>query len=74
MAESTMKAVHYGGLFKVSVTEVDLPKIEHPDDVIIKVTTSCTSVYIHTPQYLTKQASAAPTYTCIKAAPPQNKA
>ncbi|KKY13201.1 putative s- glutathione dehydrogenase [Diplodia seriata] len=36
----TMKAVHYEGPFKVSVKEVPVPKIEHPDDVIIKVTTA----------------------------------
>lgn len=35
-----MKAVHYEGPFKVSVKEVDMPKIQHPDDVIIKVTTA----------------------------------
>ena len=35
-----MKAVHYEGPFKVSVKEVPYPKIEHPDDVIIKVTTA----------------------------------
>jgi len=35
-----MKAVHYEGPFKVSVKEVPLPKIEHPDDVLIKVTTA----------------------------------
>lgn len=35
-----MKAVHYEGPFKVSVKEVPLPKIEHPDDVIVKVTTA----------------------------------
>jgi threonine dehydrogenase-like Zn-dependent dehydrogenase len=35
-----MKAVHYEGPFKVSVKEVELPKIEHPDDVIVKVTTA----------------------------------
>lgn len=35
-----MKAIHYEGPFKVSVKEVELPKIEHPDDVIIKVTTA----------------------------------
>jgi hypothetical protein len=40
-AEGKMKAVHYEGPFKVSVKEVDTPKIEHPDDVIIKVTTAC---------------------------------
>ncbi|KAM0722595.1 hypothetical protein Q7P37_002036 [Cladosporium fusiforme] len=42
MATATkMKALHYDGPFKVSVKEIDLPKIEHPDDVIIKVTTAC---------------------------------
>jgi len=38
--ESSMKALHYEGPFKVSVKEVELPKIEHPDDVVIKVTTA----------------------------------
>jgi hypothetical protein len=37
---SKMKAVHYEGPFKVSVREVEMPKIEHPDDVIVKVTTA----------------------------------
>lgn len=36
-----MKALHYDGPFKVAVREIDLPKIQHPDDVIIKVTTTC---------------------------------
>ncbi|TKX18578.1 zinc-type alcohol dehydrogenase-like protein 4 [Elsinoe australis] len=36
----TMKAVHYEGPFKVSVKDVALPKIQHPDDVVIKVTTA----------------------------------
>jgi len=36
----SMKAVHYEGPFKVSVKEVQKPKIEHPDDAIIKVTTA----------------------------------
>lgn len=35
-----MKAVHYEGPFRVSVKEVRVPKIEHPDDVIVKVTTA----------------------------------
>ena len=39
-SDSKMKAVHYEGPFKVSVREVELPKIQHPDDVIIKVTTA----------------------------------
>ncbi|KAI4134306.1 MAG: hypothetical protein LQ347_001631 [Umbilicaria vellea] len=37
---TTMKAVHYEQPFKVSVKEVEIPKIEHPDDAIIKVTTA----------------------------------
>ncbi|KAM3415487.1 S-glutathione dehydrogenase [Cercospora zeina] len=41
MAETKMKALHYDGPFKVAVREIDLPKIQHPDDVIIKVTTTC---------------------------------
>ena len=35
-----MKAVHYEKPFEVSVREVPQPKIEHPDDVIVKVTTA----------------------------------
>ena len=35
-----MKAVHYEKPFEVSVKEVPVPKIEHPDDAIIKVTTA----------------------------------
>lgn len=38
--ETSMKALHYEGPFKVAVKEIPVPKIEHPDDVIIKVTTS----------------------------------
>ncbi|KAF7185232.1 putative zinc-type alcohol dehydrogenase-like protein YbdR [Pseudocercospora fuligena] len=41
MADGKMKALHYDGPFKVSVKEIDMPKIQHPDDAIIKVTTSC---------------------------------
>jgi len=36
-----MKAVHYEGPFKVSVKEIPRPKLQHPDDAIIKVTTTC---------------------------------
>jgi threonine dehydrogenase-like Zn-dependent dehydrogenase len=39
-AAGTMKAVNYQGAFKVKVEDVPMPKIEHPDDVIVKVTTS----------------------------------
>jgi len=35
-----MKVVNYQGPFKVKVEEVEKPKIQHPDDVIIKVTTA----------------------------------
>ncbi|CAN9442720.1 unnamed protein product [Alternaria alternata] len=40
MSGEKMKAVHYEGPFKVSVKDVELPKIQHPDDVIVKVTTA----------------------------------
>jgi threonine dehydrogenase-like Zn-dependent dehydrogenase len=42
-----MKAVHYEGPFKVSVKEIPRPKLEHPDDAIIKVTTSGMSLSSH---------------------------
>jgi threonine dehydrogenase-like Zn-dependent dehydrogenase len=35
-----MKAVNYQGAFKVKVEDVPRPTIEHPDDVIVKVTTA----------------------------------
>jgi threonine dehydrogenase-like Zn-dependent dehydrogenase len=35
-----MKAVVYQGPFQVAVEEVDDPRIEHPNDVIVKITTS----------------------------------
>ncbi len=37
---ATMKAVHYVKPFEVAVKEVPIPKIEHPDDAILKVTTA----------------------------------
>ena len=37
---TTMKAIHYEKPFAVSVREVPLPKIEHPDDAIVRVTTA----------------------------------
>ena len=43
-AGATMKAVNYQGAFKVKVEDVPMPKIEHPDDVVVKVTTSGESV------------------------------
>lgn len=36
----TMKAVNYQGAFKVKVEDVPKPSIEHPDDVLVKVTTA----------------------------------
>lgn len=44
MSDKQMKAVHYEGPFKVSVKDVPLPKLEHPDDAIIKVTTAGRSI------------------------------
>ncbi|KIP05754.1 hypothetical protein PHLGIDRAFT_36265 [Phlebiopsis gigantea 11061_1 CR5-6] len=38
---SKMRAVVYEEPFKVAVREVERPKIQHPCDVIVKVTTSC---------------------------------
>lgn len=36
-----MRAVVYDQPFKVTVREVEKPKILHPDDIIVKITTSC---------------------------------
>lgn len=36
----SMKAVCYKGPFSVEVQDVATPSIEHPDDIIVKVTTS----------------------------------
>jgi threonine dehydrogenase-like Zn-dependent dehydrogenase len=46
MSDTQMKAVHYEGAFKVSVKNVPLPKLEHPDDAIIKVTTAGKSLFL----------------------------
>ncbi|KAF2962690.1 hypothetical protein GQX73_g10879 [Xylaria multiplex] len=35
-----MKAVNYISPFKVQVEEVEKPRLEHPDDIIVKVTTA----------------------------------
>lgn len=37
---ASMKAVRYEKPFEISVNEVSQPKVEHPDDVIVKVTTA----------------------------------
>ena len=42
----TMKAVNYQGAFKVKVEDVPMPKLEHPDDVVVKVTTSGVHVFL----------------------------
>jgi threonine dehydrogenase-like Zn-dependent dehydrogenase len=34
-----MKALNYLGPYKVQIEDVEMPKIEHPDDIIVKVTT-----------------------------------
>lgn len=39
MSNQVMRAVNYQGPFSVKVQEVEMPKLEHPDDVIVKVTT-----------------------------------
>lgn len=36
---TTMQALNYLGPYKVRVEEVEKPKLQHPDDVIVKVTT-----------------------------------
>jgi hypothetical protein len=65
---SRMKAVHYEGPFKVSVKEVERPKIEHPDDAIVKVTTAGTSMKNGAlPQANGNKPYVDLTCTCIKA-------
>lgn len=39
MTKQTMKAVTYQGPFKVQVQEVEKPALEHPDDIVVKITT-----------------------------------
>lgn len=39
MSATTMKALNYLGPYKVRVEDVERPKLEHPDDIIVKVTT-----------------------------------
>src|SRR5260221_11051272 len=36
-----MRAVVYKGPFKVDIEQVSDPKIEHPNDAIIKITSTC---------------------------------
>jgi glutathione-independent formaldehyde dehydrogenase len=35
-----MKAVVFQGPFKLQIEDVPKPKIEHPDDIIVKITTT----------------------------------
>lgn len=39
MATTTMKALNYLGPYQVRVEDVEKPRMEHPDDVVVKVTT-----------------------------------
>lgn len=39
MTSDTMKAVNYVGPHQVKVEEVEKPRLEHPDDIIVRVTT-----------------------------------
>jgi Threonine dehydrogenase and related Zn-dependent dehydrogenases len=38
MAASTMRAVVFKGPFKVEVEEQPIPKIQDPEDIVVKVT------------------------------------
>ena len=40
MAAQAMKALNYVGPFTVRVQEVERPRLEHPDDIIVKVTSA----------------------------------
>ncbi|CAM1509735.1 Fc.00g000700.m01.CDS01 [Cosmosporella sp. VM-42] len=40
MSSRLMKAVNYEGPYKVKVDKVEIPNLQHPDDVIVKVTTA----------------------------------
>ncbi|KAK9893317.1 GroES-like protein [Cystobasidium minutum MCA 4210] len=40
MSSKTMKALTYQGAFEVAIKEVSQPKIQHADDIIVKVTTA----------------------------------
>lgn len=40
-----MKAVNYAGPHKVRVEDISVPSIEHPDDIIVKVTTVSQALY-----------------------------
>ncbi|KAF9884412.1 hypothetical protein FE257_001812 [Aspergillus nanangensis] len=40
MSPTAMKALSYTGPFSVKVQEVEMPVLEHPDDIIVKVTSA----------------------------------
>ncbi|KAI9900999.1 hypothetical protein N3K66_005261 [Trichothecium roseum] len=40
MAPQSMKALNYAGPYKVRIEDIEAPKLEHPDDVIVRVTTA----------------------------------
>lgn len=56
MGNDKMKAVNYVGPHQVKVEEVEKPQLEHPDDIIVKVTTvSTVSVNLDYQQKLTRR-------------------
>lgn len=46
MTLQSMKALNYAGPYTVRVDNIDVPKLEHPDDIIVKVTSVRLSVLI----------------------------
>lgn len=54
--EMKMKAVNYQGPYKLKIEEVPRPTIEHPDDVIVKITTAGTTSQNCFPVICLKQA------------------
>ena len=48
MSLQSMKALNYASPYTVRVEDVDVPKLEHPDDIIVKVTTVRRSVLVLT--------------------------
>lgn len=39
MSVTTMKALNYVGPYKVRIEDVEKTRLEHPDDIIVTVTT-----------------------------------
>lgn len=48
MSLQSMKALNYAGPYTVRVEDIDVPKLEHPDDIIVKVTTVRGPVFVLT--------------------------